>query len=108
LSALADALARAGQEEQASRVWTEAERVIGTIQDKYQHDRALSNMAITMARTAKPEQILHLTQRSWRLAKTRGEAFTLFTVAIAVISNIPDIGKDFLNAFSWVDNFLGR
>jgi tetratricopeptide (TPR) repeat protein len=100
LRALGTTLVQAGQ-------WTEAERVIRTIQDKYEHARALSNMAITMARTDKLEKILHLTQRSWRLAETRGEAFTLFTVAIAVISNIPDIGKDFLSALSWVDNFLG-
>ena len=49
LSALGTALAQAGQEEQASQVWTEAERVIGTITDSSQQAEALSALGTALA-----------------------------------------------------------
>ena len=52
LSALGDALAQAGQEEQASQVWTEAERVIAHHPGQLWQAKALSDLATTMARTA--------------------------------------------------------
>jgi len=133
LSELGSALAQAGQWAEAERVigtiqnsfqqaealsalgtafaqteqWVEAERVISTIQNSSKQAGALRNMVTMMARTDKLEQLLHLIQRSWRQAETRKEALALFTIAIAVISNTPDIGTDFLSAFTWVDNFLG-
>jgi hypothetical protein len=100
LDALGGALTQAEQ-------WAEAERVIGTIQNSVQQAKALSDLATMMARTDKLEQVLHVIQRSWRQAETRGEALTLFCGIIAIISHTPDIGTAFLSAFSWANNFLG-
>jgi hypothetical protein len=100
------ALALVGQNEQASQLWAEAERVIGTIQDSSQQTDALKGLATIVARTNTLKQVLHLIQRSWRQAETREEAPTLFSLGIAVIPYTTDISTAFLSAFSWVNTFL--
>jgi hypothetical protein len=107
LKNLGTVLAQAGYEEQASQVWAEAERVIGTIQDSSKQADALQDLATMMVRINNLKQLLHVFQRSWRQAETREEALALFSLAIAVIPCTTDISTTFLSAFSWVDTFLG-
>ncbi len=86
--------------------WTEAERVIGTIPGSSWQAEPLKDLATLMARTDNLEHLLHLIQRSWHQVESRKEALTFFSIAYAVISYKPEVGKAFFDAFIWVNTFL--
>jgi hypothetical protein len=99
LVALSTAFAQAGQ-------WTQAERVIGSIKNSSKQAEALTALATKMDSADELKQLLHVIQRSWRQAETRKEAFTLFSMAGAVISRKAKVGIAFIAAFNWVDTIL--
>lgn len=88
--------------------WTEAERVISTIEDSFKRVEALCTLAEQLARSREHEQLLHVIQRSWWLAKTRAETLGLFPMATQFIPLHPELGMVFYGAFTWVDYFYKR
>ncbi len=67
---------------------------------------ASGTVAVAMAQADTTDQLLHLTQQSWREATTRDSLLQLLLMASGLIKLNPDIGVAFAASFAWVDDFL--
>ena len=86
--------------------WERAQAVIATIEHSSLRARALTAVGAEIAETGEDESLLHLLQRSWRLADNRDYALDLFPLVTGFIPRNPELGVALHEAFAWVDDFL--
>jgi hypothetical protein len=108
LIGLATALSESGQWNQAEDVLVEVERLVHTIQDHQSKIGMLHNMVSIFEMAGKPEEMLHLIQRSLLQASTKIYAIRLLSLITRLIPRKPEIGITFCEAFTWVDSFSKR
>jgi len=106
LSMLGQALAQTVETSSAALLRQQAEQIISRIEDSQEHVMALASVAKALAQAGRYNDLLHLIQRFWLLARTREEAFERFYLATHFIQKYPELGIAFFEGFTWVDAFL--
>ncbi len=105
LIGLATALSESGQWNEAEEVLVEIETLVHTLQDYQSKIGMLHNMVGIFGKAGKPEEMVHLIQRSLLRASTKIYAIRLLSLIVRLIPRKPEMGITFSEAFAWVDSF---
>jgi len=82
--------------------------VIYIIIDKRRQTLVLKKLADTLLAHKEYALCLRMIQQRWLKTETRDEAIWLLPLAFSFIPPNPELGIAFANAFTWVEDFLGR
>lgn len=105
LVGLADALGEAQQWNEAEEVLVGVERLVHTLQDYQSKIGMLHNMANIFEKAGKPEEMVHLIQRSLLQASNKIYAIRLLPLIARLVPSKLELGINISEAFTWVDNF---
>ncbi|HEY7416624.1 MAG TPA: hypothetical protein VH593_15655 [Ktedonobacteraceae bacterium] len=86
--------------------WNLAEQAVNSIRDSRQHSSAAIRLGEGLAKAGEHQRLLQLVQQAWCRAETREEAIQLLRLAQGLLSQQPDLGRELVQTFNKVDDFL--